>query len=58
MIVDTPALDSRVDAAAFAARLDGAILVVKAGKTKASTIDEAIAKLGENRVLGLVLNQA
>jgi non-specific protein-tyrosine kinase len=57
VIVDTPAMGDAVDAAAFASRLDGVVLVVKAGKTKASDIDQAIAKLGENRVLGLVLNK-
>lgn len=57
VIVDTPALSKKVDAAAIAARLDGVILVVRARKTKASDIDRAIARLGESRVLGLVLNQ-
>ena len=57
VIVDTPALSKKVDAAAIANRLDGVILVVRARKTKASEIDRAIARLGESRVLGLVLNQ-
>ena len=58
VVVDTPSLESHVDAAAYASRLDGALMVVRAGKTKASKLDEAIAKLGENRMLGLVLNRA
>lgn len=58
VVVDTPSLDRHVDAAAYATRLDGALMVVRAGKTKASRLDEAIAKLGENRMLGLILNRA
>jgi len=57
VIIDTPSLSKTVDAAAIANRLDGVILVVRARKTKASEIDRAIARLGESRILGLVLNQ-
>jgi len=56
VIVDTPALAHRVDAAAIAGRLDACIVVVKARATTASEIDQALSKLGESRVLGLVLN--
>lgn len=57
VIVDTPALSKQVDAAAVASRLDGVVMVVRAGKTTSKQVDQAVAKLGENRVLGLVLNR-
>ena len=58
VLVDTPPVGERVDAAALASRLDGMMLVVRSGETKARDLDAAIAKLGEKRVLGLVLNEA
>ncbi len=58
VIVDAQALEESVDGAALASKLDGVVLVVKAGKTKAAEVDAAIAKLGEGKVVGLVLNGA
>lgn len=58
VLVDTPALASSVDAAAFASKLDGIVLVVRARKTKAQELEQAIAKFGEGKIVGLVLNDA
>lgn len=56
VIVDTPALHERVDAAAFVSRLDGALFVVRARRTRAAPLEAGLARLGEGKVLGLVLN--
>lgn len=58
VIVDAPALSKSVDGLGLATKLDGVVLVVKAGKTTVKQIDGAIAKLGEGKVVGLVLNGA
>lgn len=56
VLVDTPPLGERIDAAAICSRLDAVILVVRAGRTTAGDVDRAIAKLGASRLLGLVLD--
>lgn len=58
VLVDTPALENRVDAAAIASRLDGVIVVVKARRTRAGELEQVLGKLGEGKVVGLVLNDA
>lgn len=58
VLVDTPALKGQVDAAALASKLDGVIVVVKARKTRATELEQILAKLGEGKVVGLVLNDA
>jgi succinoglycan biosynthesis transport protein ExoP len=56
VIVDTPPLTERVDAAAFASKLDGVVMVVRAKKTTAPDLERAINRFGEGKILGLVLN--
>lgn len=58
VLVDTPALNGRIDAAAFASKLDAVILVVRARKTKLASLEQAISRFGEGKVVGLVLNDA
>lgn len=58
VLVDTPPLTESVDAAAFASKLDGVVLVIRARKTKASAVEQAIARFGVGKVVGLVLNDA
>lgn len=58
VLVDTPALRDRVDAAAFASKLDGVVLVVRARKTKVAALEQAVSRFGEGKVIGLVLNDA
>ena len=58
VVVDTPPLARRVDAAALATKLDGVMFVVRARKTRVEALELGIARLGEGKVLGLVLNDA
>ena len=58
VLVDTPALNGRIDAAAFASKLDAVVLVVRARKTKLASLEQAILRFGEGKVIGLVLNDA
>lgn len=58
VLVDTPPLNSSVDGAAFASKLDGVVLVVRARKTTASAVEQAIARFGAAKIVGLVLNDA
>lgn len=58
VIVDSSSIAQNVDGVGLVSKLDGVVLVVKAGKTKAKDVDAAIAKLGEGKVVGLVLNGA
>jgi protein-tyrosine kinase len=56
VIVDTPPVVLLPDTNLLAAMVDCAVLVVQAGSTSYDLIDRAIAALGRDRVLGVVLN--
>lgn len=58
VVIDTPPIGLLSDASLLSQIADGAILVVKAGSTPHDLVQRAIATLGKDRVLGVVLNRA
>jgi Mrp family chromosome partitioning ATPase len=58
VLIDTPPIGLLSDASLLSQIADGAILVVKAGATPFDLVQRAIATLGRERLLGVVLNQA
>ena len=58
IIMDTPPLGSFIEAAVLAAKADGTLLVLKAGRTDANEAKKVIAQLekAKARLLGAVLN--
>jgi protein-tyrosine kinase len=57
VLIDTPPLVLLPDANLLAAMVDGAILVIGAGKTPYKLITRAIEAVGRGRILGVVLNR-
>lgn len=59
VLIDSPELLSVTDAQLIAARCDGVVVVVKAGKTKKQQVTKAINRLDhvKAKLLGVVLNQ-
>jgi capsular exopolysaccharide synthesis family protein len=58
VILDTPPVALLTDASLVTAMTDGAIIVVKAGHTPYELVERAIAAVGRDRTLGVVLNHA
>ena len=58
VIIDTPPVGVLTDAKLLSAMVDGALLVVRAGKTKVELVQKAISAVGRQRILGVVLNRA
>jgi capsular exopolysaccharide synthesis family protein len=58
VIVDTPPVVLLTDANLLSAMVDGVILVVRAGTTANDLVNRAIAAIGRERLLGVVLNGA
>ena len=58
VIIDTPPIGLLPDANLLAAMVDGTILVVKAGATPFDLVNRAVAAIGPDRMLGVVLNRA
>lgn len=58
VILDCPPVMSVPDAFAIRANVDGCIWVVKAHKTSRELVKEAIQQLGQDLVLGMVLNKS
>jgi protein-tyrosine kinase len=58
IIVDTPPIALLTDANLVSAMMDGAIIVVKAGHTPYQLVERAVAAIGRDRTLGVVLNHA
>jgi capsular exopolysaccharide synthesis family protein len=58
IIVDAPPLGIFTDATVLINHADGAILVVRANRTKYSAIDRMLEPLPKDRMLGVVLNQS
>jgi Mrp family chromosome partitioning ATPase len=46
------------DVGAVAPLIDGAVLVVRAGRTQRPALDEALSAFEDEKVLGIVLNGA
>ena len=58
IIIDAPPLGIFTDANVLMNRADGALLVVRAGKTKYNVIDKLLEQLPKERLMGVVLNRA
>ena len=58
IIIDAPPLGIFTDATVLINRADGALLVVRAGKTRYAVIDRLLEQLPRERMLGVVLNRA
>jgi Mrp family chromosome partitioning ATPase len=58
IIIDAPPLGIFTDANVLMSRADGALLVVRAGKTRYSIVDKLLDQIPREKVLGVVLNRA
>ena len=58
IIIDAPPLGIFTDANVLMNRADGALLVVRAGKTRYSQVDKLLEQLPKDRMMGIVLNRA
>lgn len=58
IIIDAPPLGIFTDANVLINRADGALLVVRAGKTRYAIVDKLLEELPRERMLGVVLNRA
>jgi protein-tyrosine kinase len=57
VIIDTPPVGLLTDANLLAAMVQAALLVVDAGRTPYTAVQRAIAAIGRDRILGVVLNR-
>jgi capsular exopolysaccharide synthesis family protein len=57
IIIDAPPLGIFTDANVLMSRADGGLLVVRAGKTRYSTVDKLLDHMPKERLLGIVLNR-
>jgi capsular exopolysaccharide synthesis family protein len=57
IIIDAPPLGIFTDANVLINRADGALLVVRSGKTRYAALDRLIEQLPRERILGVVLNR-
>ncbi len=58
VILDTPPVALLTDASLVSSMTDGAVIVVRAGHTPYELVERAVAAIGRDRTLGVVLNQA
>lgn len=58
VIIDAPPLGIFTDANVLINHADGAMLVIRAGRTSYSAVDRILESLPRNRMLGVVLNQS
>lgn len=58
VIIDAPPLGIFTDATVLINHADGAMLVIRAGKTRYSAIDRILETLPRDRMMGVVLNQS
>ena len=57
IIIDAPPLGIFTDANVLMSRADAGLLVVRAGKTRYSTVDKLLDHMPKERLLGIVLNR-
>src|SRR5678816_578749 len=57
IIIDAPPLGIFTDANVLMSRADGGLLVVRAGKTRYSTVERLLDQMPKERLLGVVLNR-
>jgi capsular exopolysaccharide synthesis family protein len=58
IIIDAPPLGIFTDATVLIGRADGALMVVRSGKTRYAELDRVLEPLPRERILGIVLNGA
>ena len=58
IIIDAPPLGIFTDANVLMTRADGALLVVRAGKTKYGVLDKLLEQIPKDRLMGVVLNRS
>jgi capsular exopolysaccharide synthesis family protein len=58
IIIDAPPLGIFTDANVLMSRADGALLVVRSGKTRYAAVDKLLDQIPREKVLGVVLNRA
>src|SRR6476620_3632189 len=58
IIIDAPPLGIFTDASVLMNRADGALLVVRAGKTRYSVVDKMLEQIPKERMMGVVLDRA
>jgi len=58
IVVDTPPVAPLSDGLILSRQLDGTLLVVRADRTPKEAIEEAVTKIGPERILGIVVNAA
>jgi capsular exopolysaccharide synthesis family protein len=56
VVIDTPPVTLLPDANLLAARVDGVLLVVRAGKAPFQLVKRTVDTLGHERILGIVMN--
>jgi len=57
IIIDAPPLGIFTDANVLMNRADGALLVVRAGKTRYSVLDKLLEQIPKERMMGVILNR-
>jgi Mrp family chromosome partitioning ATPase len=58
VVIDSPPMALLASARSLAARSDGVVLVVRAGQSRRKAVEAALAALGPEKLVGLVLNSA
>jgi capsular exopolysaccharide synthesis family protein len=58
IIIDAPPLGIFTDANVLMTKADGALLVVRAGKTRYNVVDKLLEQIPKERMMGVVLNRA
>jgi capsular exopolysaccharide synthesis family protein len=58
VLVDTPPVVPLTDALSFSRQADANLLVVRAGQTPRKAIEDAVERLGQKHIVGIVLNGA
>jgi protein-tyrosine kinase len=58
ILIDLPAVSPLADVGTLAPLADGIVMVVRAGVTQRPALDEALSAFEENKILGIVLNDA
>ena len=58
IIIDSPPPSMAAETTAIVNFVDGVILIVKAGSTPRSAVNETIEQIGKEKILGVVLNQS
>ncbi|MBM3777396.1 MAG: CpsD/CapB family tyrosine-protein kinase [Acidimicrobiia bacterium] len=57
VIIDTPPVGILTDAKLLGAMVDGALVVIRAGKTDATLVQRSVDAIGRSKIVGVVLNR-